>query len=208
MKTAIFGSYHSKYALSKAIKIPYVTVQRRVLHLKKLGMIRLVEKARKKDATKDMRGGQRWALTFRGLVYLILNGNLEEKELTRAITELLHGLKLDFSKVPEWRFLVVQSIKDAIFKMKSQINFQFFDSKYVANLFGSLVMEGIKLRSLSNSSLRKIGKCEAKRLLEKSGRKEEVKRFFRNNLKHFKLVKRNAEENIRICEETIKFIQD
>ena len=114
-------------------------------------------KARKKDATKDMRGGQRWALTFRGLVYLILNGSLEEKELTKAITKLLHALKLDFSKAPEWQLLVVQEIKDAVFKMKPQISFQFFDNEYVSCLFGSLVMEGIKLRSLSNPSLKKIG---------------------------------------------------
>ena len=210
MKKLIFGPYRSKYELSKREKVPYVTVERRIPKLQGLGIITLVEKRRRKDGMKDKRKPERWALTLKGLVYLIVNEELSDKELEKPLQKLFDSVKYlkhlgSLVLHEKYKSLVIRTTKQSISQMQAKVNFEHFDKEYVTDLLGNLFIKNLfrNLRNLKSKSSDE----NVVALMQKTGTEKQVYQFFEENLKNFKSARKKIEDNIRLCQNAMKLLK-
>ncbi|MCK4478386.1 hypothetical protein KAU88_07660 [Candidatus Bathyarchaeota archaeon] len=207
MRNVIFGTYKSKYALAKAVKIPIATLLRKVKKLEAVGMIvRLPEEAVKKDGSPDKRKGQRWDVTIKGLVYLLVNDHLKDKDIENGLMRLFYSAKLQaiqrIMKAEGSRAAIVSSFIDAMFELRMKINFQHFNKEYVVNLFSSFFEQALWKRF--DKALDPI---ELKRLVRNSGKKSAILKWYTAKLKDARLQRKDAENKIDAYRKLLSFVR-
>lgn len=206
LKGLIFGSFRSKQQLQKTIKIPYVQAQRRIPKLKQRKFIYLVEKSKRKDGKRDKRQPERWGITWRGLVYLAVKTELKEKEIAKALPKL--STLLGFSVVESEEMFLIRAFSRIFVKMRSRVNLENFDERYVQNLVGNLMMEELmEYFSSLRKQATKEEKSRVKKIVKKTKVKQDLLKFFKANLYSFKKTKRKIEDNIELCKQAIEFLE-
>jgi hypothetical protein len=94
---ALLGSHRSIYALEKSFgKSNYTTVRRHIKRFQKEKLLRTIRTLRK-DGKPDNRKAESPELTPKGLATLLIEGDLKEEELKKAMT---NTLQKDYAALP------------------------------------------------------------------------------------------------------------
>jgi len=135
--------YRLKEELSKKLKnVNYPTLRRRIFELSNEGYVRL-EPGIRKNGNPDKRRTGKPELTFKGLVFLILNASLDESQ-TRAIVQKVlsestfKNIKIYYAAASE---IGTVSIQKAIEQIRPRVNLEHYDEEYVRNLWHDTVVE-------------------------------------------------------------------
>jgi hypothetical protein len=132
---ALLGSQPSMYGLEKSLEgRNYATVYRHIKKMQKNGLLNTSKVARK-NGKQDMRGTEKPELTLKGLATLIIDGELQKKELIIAAKKVL---QTEYSDVPE-DFIQDTNINEifanTLLKMRHKINLKYFDEDYFNEVF-------------------------------------------------------------------------
>jgi hypothetical protein len=124
---AILIDQKSKYGLEAylkktGVKSNYTTVWRHINKMKKDGFLTIIKQLDKRRTEKPI-------LTLKGMATLIIEGNLQKKELRSAIQKILQN---KFSHIPDifWRMIPIEAITDIVLKIKPKVNLKYFDEEY------------------------------------------------------------------------------
>lgn len=212
LKAMMFATYRSKYKVGNVTEIPYANLLRKMEKLAEYQMIEHLseEENLKKDGTPDKRGPQTWAISVKGLAYLIVNDLLKDADLEKALMRLfssdkkLKGLR-HIMNIVEYRSVFIQGMIEAMSEMRSKINFQYFDTEYVLSLFLPL-MEVAFLRRIE-----KMQTCnpeELKRLVKRTGTKNQLYKWYKKQLEDAKLQRKGIENKIGCYNTIIRFVRN
>ena len=206
LKGLLFGSFRSKQKLAEAIGVPYIQVQRRVPTLRDKKYIYLVEKPKRKDGKRDKRNPERLGITWKGLVFLAVKAKLTENEIGKALPDISALLKSRVVDTEE-RFFV-RAFSKVFEKMRNRVNLENFDENYVRDLFGNLMMKELMeyFSSLGKKATKK-DKSRIMKMVKKVRMKPHLLEFFKVNLSNFKKSKRKIEDNIKLIEGVVEFLQ-
>jgi hypothetical protein len=163
---ALLGSQQSMYGLEQYLKenglieSNYATVYRHIKKMQKNGLLG-VTKVTRKNGKQDNRGTEKPELTPKGIATLIIDGDLQEKELIRAMER---QIKKNYSDLPS-SFLPETQV-DKIFvntlsKMKYKINLRFFDEDYFNRMFNVSFAESL-LEQMRKNDFQKETDLKAK----------------------------------------------
>jgi hypothetical protein len=140
---ALLGSHQSIYALEKSLRNSnYASVHRCIKKFQEEKLLRIIERPRK-DGELDKRKTKMPELTHKGLATLLIEGNLKEEELKKA---LIKTLQKDYDSLPP-SFLGITKVDEifasTLLRMRPKINLQFFDEKYFNQIFNVSLGESL-----------------------------------------------------------------
>ena len=191
---ALLGSHRSLYALEKSLEVSsYPTIHRHTKELQEKELLIIRRGQLRKDGKIDQRKTGIPELTPKGLATLLIEGDLEEEELKRAVTKTLQK---DFALLPP-TFLGTSNVdkifSDTLLRMRPKINLKFFDENYFNEVFnvslGQSILENFKDFKTPRS---KIKKKEAMKLRKKYISNQTIEDFrklqktFKNESNKFK----------------------
>lgn len=124
--------------------VNYPTLLRHINKLTKDGFIE-EEKGTRRDGKVDERETKNLSLSFKGLVYLVLNANLTERE-SRAIVDRIFRRpefqKLEIAKKMSVVEIPVASLKNFFVEIRPKINLEYFDEDWTMELlFENLILK-------------------------------------------------------------------
>lgn len=112
----------------------YATVWRHIKKMKNDGFIDTI-KGSKKNGSEDKRNTEIVTLRPKGIATLLIEGNLQDKDLRLACLKILQK---DFGTIPP-EFLRMIKIEDvfseAILRIRPKVNLKFFDENYFVQIF-------------------------------------------------------------------------
>ncbi len=127
---ALFDSQQSMYGLEKTLKETgkqsnYATVFRHIKKMRQDGLLNATKTLRK-NGKLDKRGAQSPTFTPRGLATLIIDGDLQKEELSKAVKYYFQK-----NKFPSFLYgIPSESLADALLKLKPKVNLKFFNENY------------------------------------------------------------------------------
>jgi DNA-binding PadR family transcriptional regulator len=134
----------------------YASVYRHVKKMQKEGLLTTAHVPRK-NGSLDKRGTEKPEITPKGLVTLLIEGDLQRKELRIAGMKLLEksAAKLPTVVLTPTQTAVDDVLFNTILTMKPKLNLEFFDEKYFyktlkISLVESLIQESYKMGALTN----------------------------------------------------------
>jgi len=209
MATMVFASYHSKYELKKATKIPYATILRKIKKLKEYEMIAPLDMVtiHKKNGTPDRRRPETWDLTIKGLTYLIVNGHLEATDIEKALMRLFNfheefkGLR-GFMTAIEYRAIFVEAVIESMEELRCRANFLYFDQGMVVGLFFTLAEKAFFKRV---EKVKPRTPQDLKRFIARDNLKFHLMKWSETQLKIAQSMKKEAEEKIDQYRTILKF---
>lgn len=157
---ALLGSQQSMYGLEKSLKdTNYATVWRHVKRMQKDHLLSTTKVARK-NGKQDERGTQKPELTTKGLATLIIDGDLQKKELLIVGRKVLQN---DYSDLPA-TFLrdtkVDEIFANTLLKMRHKINLKFFNGKHFDETFDISFAESL-FENLPKFNFQRTSKTKA-----------------------------------------------
>lgn len=183
---AMLTSEQSMYGLEQTLKKKmkesnYATVWRHIRKMQKEGLLTTV-KVPRKNGKFDKRGTEKPELTWKGIATILIEGDLQEKELGA-----MNIFQDEFSKIPiSARPFMMDVFCDALLEIKPKVNLKFFDEKYFRETY---------LNATIDASVKAVKKYRAK--FEKEGiwateeeMEEEADRLFKNVLNGLKFSKK------------------
>ncbi len=181
MLTSEQSIYSLEQTLKKRMKSNYTTVWRHIKNMQKDNLL-TITKAPRKNGKLDKRKTQIPTLTPKGIATILIEGDLQEKELGA-----MNIFQDEFSKIPaSARPFMIDIFCDALLEIKPKVNLKFFDEKYFRETY---------LNATIDASVRAIKKYRAK--FEKEGiwatekeMEEQAERLFRNALNGLKFSKK------------------
>jgi DNA-binding PadR family transcriptional regulator len=198
LKTLLGAPSSSIYKLKQeltenfGVTVNYTTLWRYVHKLVQQRLIRIVE-GKKRDGSIDARGRKILNLTYKGLIYLVLNIELKDHEYQIAVDKAVtHS---PFVKFPDDLSALVTSFSVTVIQkvfndIKPQVNLDHFDEKYVKNLIDEKLVNEIIIIALQKSSSIQSTKFSRKRKSNKFD--EATKRMFSSLLDPMKRVYKNS----------------
>jgi len=108
-------------------------------------------------------------------------------------------------EVPEYRSVVVEGMIESIFELRSKINFQYFDREYVLGLFFPLLEEAFWKRF---EKTQRHTPEELKRLVRRTGMKNKIWKWYKEQLEIAKLQRKEAENRIGDYRTILKFVRN
>jgi hypothetical protein len=207
---ALLTSHRSIYALEKFLaESNYPSVNRYIKKLQEEKLISIKKGRKRKDGKPDKRNPMKPELTPKGLATLIIEGDLEEEELKKAMTKTLQR---DYTSLPP-NFLGITNVDkiftDTLLKMKPKINLKFFDEKYFNQVFNVSLGEAIFDNFNFKTAKSTITKKKAKKLKKKYIKPQTVEDFRNlqktfenesNKFKHYAKVMRFAVQELTSTE--------
>jgi DNA-binding PadR family transcriptional regulator len=131
----LLGPQPSMYGVEKSLGgTNYATVYRHIKKMQKNGLLSTTEVARK-NGKQDMRGTKKPELTTKGLATLIVDGDLEKKELIIAGKKVLQTEYSDLSEDFVQDTNVNEIFANTLLKMRHKINLKYFDEDYFNEVF-------------------------------------------------------------------------
>jgi hypothetical protein len=158
---ALLGSQPSMYGLEKSLQgRNYPTVRRHIKKMQKNGLLSTTSVARK-NGKQDMRGTEKPELTMKGLATLIVDGDLEKKELIIAGKKVLQTEYSDLSEDFVQDTNVNEIFANTLLKMRHKINLKYFDEDYFNEVFNFSFAETL-FNELNKHDFQKETKHRAK----------------------------------------------
>lgn len=138
---AMLASEQSIYGLvnEKMKKSNYATVWRHIRRMQKEGLL-TTAKVLRKNGKLDNRGTEKPSLTPKGLATLLIDGDLQEKELGA-----MNIFQDELSKIPaSARPFMIDVFCDALLEMKPKVNLKFFDERYFRETYLNATLNAIE----------------------------------------------------------------
>lgn len=129
LKSLFLYDATSVYKLSKISDVPQPTVKRYIPRMEAEGLIiKEKEETGRKTINPD--------ITQKGILYLIFYADLTEEELVQAFNKYLEKLN-----APKGLYsLSYETYRNTFKKIKSRINFDYYDQRYVDETFNELII--------------------------------------------------------------------
>lgn len=169
--TVLLTSQQSMYGLEQTLKEKmkesnYATVYRHIKKMQRDGLLNTVKTSRK-NGKLDRRGTEKPELTHKGLATLLIEGDLQKKELMFAARKTLQKDFGDLSAPFLQEINIEEVFANTFLKMKSKISLKFFDKTYfdetLAVSFAESIFEALKKINFKDAK----NKTEAQKLRRK-----------------------------------------
>lgn len=181
MKT-ILAEEQSIYSVNEVLKKEgeksnYATVWRHIKKMHENGLL-TVDKARRKNGKADQRKTEILNLTNKGLATLLIEGNLQEKELS-SVGQKFFQRHFSGKLLTLINPVMASIFSDAMLRIKPRVNLKFFDEKYFDELLVTSFVESL-VETLPKTKL-KLNTKQLQELLDysrKMAKKQNASQIF------------------------------
>lgn len=152
LRVLLSGPAKSMYVLEREIKgepgeksVNYPTLRRHILELVEDGLIE-ESKGKKKNGRIDRRKTKILQLTYKGLVFLALNADLEPRDFSRIVNLIIgkHYPRFRILRHNSLLQIPITSFENMFKELRPRVNLEYFDEEYVKKLvFEMFVIENI-----------------------------------------------------------------
>lgn len=205
LETLLALDVASKQGLHKELakKMSRATLSKRVDELKNEGLVNIEKGSRGPVGTHNC------SLEFKGLVYLVLECNLEGERLEKALMKLFSNKKFNVFRplmhTHKDRVLLSQVVAKSISELRFKINLQHFDQDWALLLFFRLLEEALweRFKELRVNTL-----DDVRKLLKSTGiKKRDLIEFYKAELEAAKSIRKEGESKIGVYKALIKIAQ-